>query len=242
MPKTIFFDVGGHIGQTLEEVLLPEYSFDRIECFEPHPESVAIIRRKFAEAIRENKLRVHNFGLWNKDDSLNLFGDNADAGSSVFEDKSVTGEAQSHAVQLRDVCAVVEETTDADDVLIMKLNCEGAEGPILRRLTQTGLIQRFAIIMVDFDLYKVPGKMREPKAIERAIKQAKYNGLMKAEEVMVGATHQMRIRNWLAHVSQHIDIGADADFFAELPKKQSLKRSMQKRVQRTLKRLTNGRF
>lgn len=33
----IFLDVGAHDGQTLAEVLKPEYRFDRVYAFEPMP-------------------------------------------------------------------------------------------------------------------------------------------------------------------------------------------------------------
>ena len=67
--RKIFLDVGGHFGETLEEVLKPKYGFDLVHCFEPIPDCYARIKSVFASEISAGKLQVHNFGLSNRTDN-----------------------------------------------------------------------------------------------------------------------------------------------------------------------------
>ncbi len=48
--RSVFIDVGGHLGKTLEETFRLPWSFDRIFCFEPQLHRVEKLRNKF---IRE---------------------------------------------------------------------------------------------------------------------------------------------------------------------------------------------
>ncbi len=51
--------------------------------------------------------------------------------------------------------------------------------------------------MIDFDIRKVPGlEHHEQKIIER-MKRVGFNKYSLCDHVMIGTTHQNRIRNWL---------------------------------------------
>ena len=177
--KTIFIDVGGHLGQTLEEVTKSYYNFDSVYCFEP----------MYSEY--EHLVKVYNdvaiilpYGLLDYTGNMKLYGLNENMTSSIYANKndlinsdSVT---ESYAV---DVSLWIEHNTDPDDIIIMKLNCEGSEVIILNRLVDNNLINRFNNIMIDFDILKVPGEEHQALNTIERIKASGFKSYSLAQEL-----------------------------------------------------------
>lgn len=195
--KVIFLDVGTHNGHTLKEVTKENYFFDKIYGFEPMPKQYKNVTSRYGHI--EN-LTVFNFGLSDKTDKINIYGSNKNLGSSIYYDKN---DVEKDVIT---VCDVVEasdffkKNLSSDDTIIVKLNCEGAEIPILNNLVDTGEIWKISNVMIDFDIRKVKGMEQNEAIILKRFEEINFKNYCLCDNVMVGATHQKRINNWLTTI------------------------------------------
>lgn len=166
----IFVDVGGHRGETLEVVLSPQYHFDYVHCCEPIPELAEHIRTKFAGEIKRGKLFVHNLGLADFTGSCKLYGTGAKSkfsdglGASLYPDKKDIDNSEFIECKFKSASEFVTEKLNAEQFVVMKLNCEGGEVNILHDLMESDKIHQIDFMMIDFDAIKVPsmrGKKQE---------------------------------------------------------------------------------
>jgi FkbM family methyltransferase len=186
----IFLDVGGHRGQTLEEVL--KHKFTWVHCFEPMPAEYAYLQETYGHL---SKLTLHNFGLAESTGQRNVYGTNAGMEASLFADKV---DADAGTVT---VCEFVEASeffrTNLGGSAIVKLNCEGSETLILNNLIDSGEIWKIVEVMIDFDVRKIPKMKKEEKRTLDRLRAMKFDRFVLSEKVMIGETHQDRIANWL---------------------------------------------
>lgn len=227
----VFLDIGGHIGQTLEEVLSPNYGFDRVHCFEPMPEFVAILESKYAREIQEGRLTIHPVGLAARNGEAVLFGSNAGGGASLFAEHA-SNEAHPGRTTIRLLRATdfFQQELAASDIVLMKLNCEGAEGEILCDLAASGEIHKLSDVMVDLDLFKVRGKRAEPFRVLDKLKSVGFHRYHLCYDVMVGKTHQLRIRNWLSVANQKLRFVANEEYFGSRIRTRPMLKRLYKRV------------
>ena len=191
--RKIFLDVGGHFGETLEEVLKPKYGFDLVHCFEPIPDCYARIKSVFASEISAGKLQVHNFGLSNRTGTQNLYGTGPQKefgegmGASIFADKVDIDE--SHFIECRFVSAseFFAEHLRADDLIVLKLNCEGAEVLILRDLVDANNIHDIDFIMIDFDVSKIPSQKYTKNSALDMLQTVGYTNFIAANDIGTNA-------------------------------------------------------
>ena len=148
----IFLDVGAHKGQTVKIVQESRYNFDKIICFEPSKECIPYI-----EAIDDTRIIINQFGLWKKTKKSNLIM-SGDVGASIFKDKTDIEQINIEEIQLVKVSDWIKENIKSDDIVIMKINCEGSECDILDDLINSGHIYDLYNIMVHFDVRKIPSQ------------------------------------------------------------------------------------
>jgi FkbM family methyltransferase len=189
----IFLDVGAHVGQTVEEVVKPRYGFDQIYAFEPMPVQFRYLSDRFEDDAR---VEPRNFGLSDASGVVNLYGSNREMEASIYAEKN---DADEHVVT---ECRMLEasefiDTLPDDATIIMKLNCEGAEIPILNNLVNTGRIHRLHNVMIDFDIRKVAGQEHLEKATLKRFGAVGFSRFALCDNVMRGNTHQDRIATWL---------------------------------------------
>lgn len=146
----IFLDIGGHTGETLRIALAPRWGFDRIHVFEPAAECWAEL-----EGLADQRTTVHHFGLWDTDTQLELHNPGA-IGASVMADKNPGGAAT--VCDFRDAAAWFRSNLDADDHVVAKINVEGAEVEVVRRLAAAGELQRIESLFIHFDARKSPSR------------------------------------------------------------------------------------
>lgn len=137
--NSVVLDVGGYCGDFAKALV------DRFRCrvfaFEPMPDFFERCHKRFEN---EPKVSVFDFGLGACDERLSLSTSN-DA-SSFFRDVEADGFVQA---QVRDVASVWEQL-ELTRVDLMKINIEGGEYPLLRRLIETGLVRQIDNIQVQF--------------------------------------------------------------------------------------------
>ena len=104
-------------------------------------------------------------------------------------------------------CAIVEASNwffrniTEDDTVIMKLNCEGSEIPIMNNLIDSGEIWKLHNVMLDFDIRKVPGMEHCEVDLMTKMAEIGFARYSLCDSVMIGKTHQNRIGNWLSTIA-----------------------------------------
>ena len=208
MSRVVFIDVGGHRGETLEEISKPIWLFDRIFCFEPQLDCVKSLRERFTKG----NIRIIPAALDDATGTSILFG--SEMGASLFEDKADIDRNRQQQIHTLRATEFFRKHIHEDDLVIMKLNCEGAEGRILRDLMESDELHKIGNVMIDFDLHKIRSMRSEPRRILRMLTNVGFRNYFLAEDVMVGTTHASRIRNWLAHVPQLNEFCVQPDVIA----------------------------
>lgn len=189
----IFLDVGAHDGQTLEEVLQPGYPFTVIHAFEPMPAQFATLMGRFSDP----RLHVHNFGLLDRTENLPLYGTNEAMEASVYPAKADVDATVVTPASFMDASAFFRRYVTGP--VVVKLNCEGSEVAIVDSLIASGEIWKVTFMMLDFDVRKIPGMEHQEADLLARLATIGFGGarLALCEDVMQGATHQLRIANWL---------------------------------------------
>ncbi len=186
----VFLDVGAHTGESLHAVRDPKYGFDRIYCFEPASSCWPAL-----EAVRDPRVTVCRFGLWDKTSEQPLY-DAGGIGASLFADKFKTRPADEVARFVR-ATEWFRASLGAGDEIFLKLNCEGAEFDIVEDLLDSGEFARVRSAMIDPDVRKVPSRAHRERELRTRLTAASLTNYFMEEDVMVGATHRERIQNWL---------------------------------------------
>jgi len=189
MAGRVFLDVGAHQGETLEEVVKPRWRFDRIWCFEPATVCLQAIGR-----FVDERVEVVNAGLGARDETA-LLHDPGTIGASVHAAKALTEEAEE--VRIVDASAWLSEHVGADDVVWMKVNCEGSECDLLDHLVATGAISKVDHLLVHFDVEKIPGMGHRATETRRRLEDAGV-AWIEASLILFGRSHALKTANWLA--------------------------------------------
>ena len=188
--KKIFIDVGGHFGETLDDVLRPVWQFDVVHCFEPQAKCFAFLQSKFAKQITAGKLILHNCGLADFNGERNLFGGaSSTIGATLFADKNDVDSEEIEKCEFVRASDFVKSAVSHSDFAVMKLNCEGGEALILRDLMQSGTIHSLNSIFIDFDIRKIPSQSAEEPKIMAEMKALKFCNYALAHETT-------RVKTW----------------------------------------------
>jgi len=195
MPK-IFVDVGGFEGDASRAALDPIFDFSKVICFEPVRELAAAIQKR----IRDNRLEVVCAALADRDGEACIFGPGTLAGS-LYQDHRDTDARIAAPCALRRASTVLAPFVDNGARVFLKLNCEGAEIPILEDLLRSGVFHRLESVLLDLDARKVPALSERLAWIERQLETHVYRNWHLPEHVQYGWQSIFGgIRNWL-HVS-----------------------------------------
>jgi FkbM family methyltransferase len=199
MRRKVFLDVGGHEGQTLNEVLSGKYCFDKIYCFEPMPKEHEFLVQNFTEKGSLYGLDILNFGLLDETGERIIYGTNDNMAASIYREKHDVGNRDHETV-----CTFVssaeffKDQIRDDDLVVMKLNCEGSEVNIVNALIKSGEISKVDNMMIDFDIKKVPGREHEADGLLQNLNDIGFTRYSLVDDVMIGSTHEDRIANWLS--------------------------------------------
>lgn len=191
----IFLDVGAYHGISARAAAAQRFKFDRIICFEPSSECIPYI-----DAINDTRITVIPCGMWNETTTKTLYGC-GHYGASIFRDKPINDRgaaANSCQVNLIKVSDWVRRNIEQDDIVFMKLNCEGSECDIIDDLVVNNEISKLYSIMIDFDVGKIPSIQHREIEVRRLIHAKRINNICFSEDVMTGDSHEARIHNWLA--------------------------------------------
>lgn len=135
--NSIVFDVGGYKGEWSTEIANRYNPY--IFIFEPVPKYSYAIVTKFSS---NTKVKVYNFGLSDRDAIEKM---------SLREDGSSCHSAGKNQIDvaLRDVSRFLDELR-VDRIDLMKINIEGGEYRLLKRMIEKGITERCGDIQVQF--------------------------------------------------------------------------------------------
>ncbi len=189
----IFLDVGAHIGETLEIVLEPKYAFDKIYSFEPAKESCDVIRERY----NDKRLVICEYGLWNKDCIMPLY-NSGGLGASVFKDKPNRHNNGSKDVKFVSASSWFGQYLNFDDHVYLKINCEGSECIILDDLIYSNQIKKVSVLMVDFDIRKIPSQKHLEAEMRIKLSKLDIPKIFYADDFNFGRkAHKLFTSNWL---------------------------------------------
>jgi FkbM family methyltransferase len=158
--ESTVFDIGGYRGCFIREIVA---RYDpHVYVFEPVPEFCEQLVKEF----RENpKVKICNYGLSNVDSisQMMLAGD----GSTIY----MTGDMQT-TVRLRDIQTVVQEL-GINRIDLIKINIEGGEYVLLRRMLETELVSICQDIQVQFHRF-YPNSQRLRSEIRSALQETHF--------------------------------------------------------------------
>lgn len=156
-PEDIVFDLGGYHGDWAFDI--HERYGSQIHVFEPLDTYCDLIQQRFTD---NEKIHVHRFGLSADDGQLQL---------GVLEDESSQFKQATETVtcQLKSAAQFIE-ANQIDRVALMKINIEGGEYDLLDSLIDSGLIERFGDIQVQFHWF-VPDAHRRMQRIQSALER-----------------------------------------------------------------------
>lgn len=172
-PGDTVIDLGANVG------LFSTYFAARgaiVHAFEPDPSASAVLR---SHARQFPKLNVHQEAVYDKDSQMTLFrhrqfehDENYAQSSTLVREKQNVDESQTVSVVVRDIAEVVKAIPGR--VALIKMDIEGAEGAVLRRLLDAGLMDKIDHIFVETHEDIVPGLGDELDAIKRRLAEAGY--------------------------------------------------------------------
>lgn len=187
----VFLDVGAHHGQTLEAV---QGRFDRVHCFEPVSECWPYLKE-----MADARTRIERFGLWNQTARMPLFDPGTQGAGLWMKDKrQPLRPVMTEFCELRRASEWFSENVSGDDMVYLKLNCEGCECDILDDLLDSGEFSKVTYAMVDFDARKIAALRHRPAQIMERLKAYPAPRISVSKQVMLGDTHAARIRHWLS--------------------------------------------
>lgn len=138
-PDSVVLDVGGYIGDFTSAIV--EKFGCRVLVFEPMQRFYQQCEERFAD---NDAVTVFNYGLGAADERLTL-SDSDDASSFCRRNSEV----ESVSAELRDVDTIWREL-GVQNVDLMKINIEGGEYPLLRRMLDQGLANRVNNFQIQF--------------------------------------------------------------------------------------------
>jgi FkbM family methyltransferase len=187
----VFLDVGAHLGQTARAVLDHRYRFDRVVSFEPASGCWPHLGR-----VRDPRFAFCRFGLWRRTTDLPIF-DPGTLGASIFK-RAKHREGRRQVARFVRASEWFERNVSQDDLVAVKLNCEGAECDILEDLIDSSEIRKIGFLLVHFDVRKIPGLRHREREVRARLDQIEGLRYVVAQELRAGPTVRASVQTWLA--------------------------------------------
>lgn len=124
----VFVDVGTNAGSFIEAAYHNGLLDGQIHCFEPHPQLAKIVKEKYP------KIKMNNFCLSNKSESIPMFFPKANPALSSFYNRPVFKMLGTEIYKIDVKCETLTEyclRENLNSIDFIKIDTEGAEHPIL---------------------------------------------------------------------------------------------------------------
>ena len=162
-----FFDIGANVGQTFTDYLTKTDKYDgwTIWCFEPSPRHLPPLMSEVKKWSDRYKIIVCPFGVWSHTDILSFYQKDdprGDSFESYLASDHVTNNIEGEYQLLCPVMGINELLKSVDEVEV-KLDCEGAEYPVLEALIGSPYLSKIKALYVEF--HTIGTAHREPSDI-----------------------------------------------------------------------------
>lgn len=152
----------------------------RVYAFEPDPVAFRILQNRFKNTAN---VTLINKGVWDRNTHLSLYthkdGNEDEAAytvsSSIIGHKVNIDAAKSHTIEVIDLTEFIEGL--GRRVSTIKLDVEGAETEILKKVIQKETYRLFDAMYVETHETKIPGQKAELDGIRTDLKQKKINNI-----------------------------------------------------------------
>jgi len=158
---SVVLDAGAYTGEWAE-VILDRYN-PTIHAFEPDPRNHKHLAKK---ALESPHLIAYEYGLGDSNERVRMTLEFL--GSSMFASGGNKRNVPSAEVEIRDIADVWRELA-LDRVHLMKINIEGAEFPLLERMTEAGLLDKVDCYLIQFHEWH-PGAYHRRRNIRKALR------------------------------------------------------------------------
>lgn len=158
--NSLVIDVGGYIGDFANKIRRKYNCY--VIIFEVNPNSFKALQGRF---LSDKKVRLFSFGLSNK--NMKAILSDSGIGSSIYQ-RSPEG----FNVKLRDIALVLDEL-NIKEINLIKINIEGGEYNLLRRMIETGIINKCMDIQIQFHRF-YPNARRARREIIKRLSKTHY--------------------------------------------------------------------
>ena len=165
-PEDIAIDLGANIGEFTKKMAA---TGAQIFAFEPDPHAADLLRGKLDKM---DNVRILEAAAGTKEETATLYRrnrfdsepDRATKSSSLFADKSNMDTSSGFEVQVMDFCKFL---TDLDrDIVIIKMDIEGAEVALMEKLLDDPIANRIGAIFVETHERKLSELARRTAALK----------------------------------------------------------------------------
>ncbi|WP_405999417.1 FkbM family methyltransferase [Streptomyces sp. NBC_00829] len=182
--RKVFIDCGTNLGIVLNRFIdeLPDHDF---YAFEPNKDLHPSIRREVARAAHSPHVEISRSAVWTHDGTIDLFLGHHES-STVMPGKRVPPMYDQQidysapvAVPATDFSAWIRRTVTPHDHVVVKMDIEGAEYPVLNKLLADGTLSLISVLYIEWHYDRFP-----------AMKQADHDQLVGAVSACVD------VRDW----------------------------------------------
>lgn len=167
----IAIDCGANVGNFTQHLCK---SGAYVYCFEPNPHAFKVLQDRFSNM--QNVCLIQK-GVYDRNSFLKLYlhkkSDEDEVkwstASSLLEFKGNVLDDKYVEVEIIDLCEFIESLNKR--VRIIKIDVEGAECAILRKMINSGVIDKIDYVFVETHDHKIPELKTETNAIKKLIKQ-----------------------------------------------------------------------
>lgn len=205
MEQGLFLDCGGHVGESIsnfKDTKVYKDSDWTIHTFEPHDE---LADRMIS--VDDEDVTLHRKAVWVEDGSITFYptGSRSDYigvkdvpwGSSTVVEKKTSGDIRKKAateVDCLDFSAFIEKEAKDKDIVILKMDIEGAEYKVIDHLISTGTIEQVDVLFVEFHYQKMKGLLPLIRHIRTKLK------LRRLEVEIIEEGKEQKIGNWFGEL------------------------------------------
>ncbi|QNT92372.1 Methyltransferase FkbM domain protein [Streptomyces griseofuscus] len=163
--RKVFVDCGANLGIVLNRFIheLPDHDF---YAFEPNKDLHPSIHQQVAQAFYSPRVKISQSAVWTHDGTIDLFLGHHES-STVMPGKRVPpvydrqiDYSSPVPVPATDFSSWLRRTVTADDHVVVKMDIEGAEYPVLSKLLADGTINLVSVLYIEWHYDRFPAMSR----------------------------------------------------------------------------------
>jgi FkbM family methyltransferase len=158
--RKIFIDCGFYLGRAVN-------LFKKMPEYDPTFEIIAFDANKISDEILQNienkGITFINKAVWTHDGEISFYASGRRFGqaNSVYPNPLKPRREKKRTVECIDFSKWIKDNFSLDDYIILKMDIEGAEYPILKKMVEEGSIHYINMMFVEYHYERVEGVGRE---------------------------------------------------------------------------------